>query len=116
MSGQGVPIILNLIAAVFGAVGQFFYQRGSQVLKTTPIWKNYSIHLGVFSFVLVMLLFVKAYQAGGRISVVYPFYATTFVWGYFIGVYANQEPPSGFALAGLALVVLGISLVAYDMK
>lgn len=116
MNGQAFPILLNLIAAVLGAVGQFFYQRGSQVLKTTPIWKNYNIHLGVILFGLVMLLFVKSYQAGGRISVVYPFYATTFVWGYFIGVYVNQEPASGLALIGLAVMIVGISLIAYAMR
>lgn len=63
-----------------------------------------------------MLLFVKAYQAGGRISVVYPFYATTFVWGYLIGVYVNREPASGMALMGLAVMITGITLIAYAMK
>ena len=116
MTGQCIPIILNLIAAFLGAVGQFFYQRGGQLLKTVPLWKNYNIQLGVLSFGLVMLLFVKAYQAGGRISVVYPFYATTFVWGYFIGVYVNREPASSLAVVGLGFMVAGISLIAYAMK
>lgn len=116
MSGQGLPIILNLLAAFLGAVGQFFYQRGSQLIKTVPLWKNFNIHLGILSFGLVMLLFVKAYQAGGRISVVYPFYATTFVWGYFIGVLINREPTNYMALAGLGIMLVGISIIAYSMK
>lgn len=116
MSGQGLPIILNLIAAFLGAVGQFFYQRGGQVLKAVPLWKNYNIQLGILSFGLVMLLFVKAYQAGGKISIVYPFYATTFVWGYFIGVYVNREPTSALAVAGLVVMIAGVSLIAFSMK
>lgn len=116
MNGQGYPILLNLVAAFLGALGQFFYQRGGQQLKEIPLWKNFNIALGILAFTLVMFLFVKAYQAGGRISVVYPFYATTFVWGYFIGVFVNREPASGLALMGLGVVMLGVSLIAFSIK
>lgn len=116
MSGQLYPIFLNLIAALMGATGQFFYQRGGKAIGEVPLWRNYDIALGILSFCIVMFLFVKAYQAGGRISVVYPFYATTFIWGYFIGVWFNKEPLSFIAMSGLMVMLIGISMIAYSIK
>ena len=110
MSGQTIPIVLNLIAALLGAFGQYFYKIGAQKSSLT------AIGIGVVMFIGVMGLFVLAYRQGGRISIVYPFYATTFLWGALIGVFLEREPWSNWYLLGLALILAGLAVIAAHVR
>ena len=110
MMEQKIPILLNLLAAVFGAFGQYFYKNGAQ--KSDLL----SIGIGVLLFIGVMALFVVAYKLGGKISVVYPFYATTFIWGAWIGSYFENEPWTHWNFLGLGLILLGLTVIASQVK
>ena len=66
MTNQLVPIILNLIASVFGAYGQWLYKIGALKLTDQPIWKNYPFLGGMACFTAVMLLFMAGFRLGGR--------------------------------------------------
>ncbi|MBU6374623.1 MAG: hypothetical protein KGQ59_01390, partial [Bdellovibrionales bacterium] len=92
--GQVIPILLNLIAAVFGAAGQYFYKKGADKLGRMPLYQNWEIPLGALLFVGVMGLFIFSFKLGGRLSVTYPMYATTFVWGALMSAFALKEPIS----------------------
>lgn len=111
MSNQFWPIILNLIASVLGAVGQWLYKIGAKDLKEIPIYKNLPFLGGMFSFCLVMALFMIAFRMGGRISVTFPVYALTFVWGTVIGVLVDKEPFNHWQAGGVALVFVGVAVV-----
>lgn len=52
------------------------------------------------------------YKLGGRISVIYPFYVTTFVWGTFIAVYLEKEVVHWPTYLGLAFLLTGLTLIA----
>lgn len=110
MNDQKVPIILNCIAAIFGAVGQWFYKKGSLQIVEKPF--NLYLILGVIMFIGVMVLFVVGYKLGGKISVVYPFYATTFVWGALLGVVLEKESLRWPSVLGLVCIIIGLSLIA----
>ncbi|MGZ3710425.1 MAG: hypothetical protein ACXVBE_01660 [Bdellovibrionota bacterium] len=110
MADQKIPILMNLLAALLGAFGQYFYKVGAQ--KSSLV----SVGIGVALFVGVMALFVLAYRFGGKISVVYPFYATTFVWGALIGVLLEKEPWSNWNLAGLLLILGGLTVIASQVR
>lgn len=110
MADQKIPILLNLLAALFGAGGQYYYKLGAQKSQLLPIL------VGVVLFCAVMALFVFAYRLGGKISIVYPFYATTFIWGALIGVFVEKEPFSQWHLAGLLLILGGLTLIASQVK
>lgn len=112
MNSQTIPIILNLVAALFGAFGQYFYKGGAAKLRLVPIVQNVPLILGVLSFVVVMGLFVASYRLGGRISVVYPVYATTFLWATAIEIFLEKSPVTILHFVGIALVMLGVSLIA----
>ena len=116
MSGQKIPIVLYLVAAVLGAFGQYYYKKGGQILAETGSFLNIPTIVGVVLFCLVMVLFVISYKMGGQISVVYPFYATTFVWGVVIGHFLEKEPIKLSSLVGLAFVLVGVSLMAWSSK
>ena len=107
---QKIPILLNILAAVLGALGQYFYKIGAQ---KSSLW---AIAAGVLMFIGVMGLFVLAYKWGGRISVVYPFYATTFIWGTLIGIWLEKEPWSPWYLVGLIMILGGLAVTAAHVK
>ncbi len=107
-----VPIILYLFAAVAGAFGQYFYKLGGIQMDVVPLYRNFYLFLGIILFCLVMVLFVAAFRLGGRMSVVYPVYATTFIWGMLIAVMIGKEPWSLLQLCGVGTIVAGVILIA----
>ena len=112
LGDQKYPILMNCLAAVAGAFGQYFYKQGGRQLGQTPLYQNFSILIGIGLFCVVMALFVIGYKLGGRISVVYPFYATTFVWGAFIGVFLENESFTSVQWAGTGLLLVGMTMIA----
>jgi len=111
-NSQVLPILLNLVAAVFGALGQWLYKIGASHLKEIPIYKNWQIFVGMLLFCVVMVLFVAAFRLGGRLSVTYPVYATTFVWGMLIAIFLDKEPWAMAQIIGVLLILVGVSLIA----
>lgn len=112
MSNQFYPILLNLIAAFFGAGGQFLYKKGANKISLVPWWQNWQIFLGALFFIAVMALFVQSFKMGGRLSVVYPVYATTFIWGMLLGILIEGEPWNYFQIAGLIFIIAGVAILA----
>jgi len=108
---QRIPIILYLIASIFGALGQYFYKLGGQNVGLIPLYKNWQIFTGMMLFCGVMLLFVISFKLGGRMSVVYPVYASTFIWGTLISVYLAKEPFHWTQLAGVLIISSGVALI-----
>lgn len=111
-ASQLVPVVLNLGAAVLGALGQYMYKLGGNRLGTMPIYRNWTLFAGMAAFCVVMVLFVISFKLGGRLSVTYPIYATTFVWGLMLAVWAEGEVVTTWQVAGVLVILAGVSLVA----
>lgn len=103
-----------VVASFLGALGQFLYKSGAD--KTTASFASYLLNGrilgGVACYVAVMVLFVAAFKKGGALSVLYPIYATTFIWAAFIALIAYGTPIKPVNLAGMALIVCGMWLMA----
>jgi multidrug transporter EmrE-like cation transporter len=108
------PILLFLIAALLGALGQYLYKTGAESSgKNVLTWfTNYRIILGVLCYITIMFLFIIAFRIGAPLTVVYPIYATTFIWGLFIGVLLLGEKVNIPNVAGIILIILGVYLIA----
>jgi drug/metabolite transporter (DMT)-like permease len=113
---QAFPMFLHFVAGIFGALGQYYYKRGGARLGTTPLFENWQIAVGILCFCAVMLLFVFSYKAGGRISAVYPFYATTFLWGALLGKFLDGEPLNATIIAGTLIILLGVTIVGLGAR
>jgi multidrug transporter EmrE-like cation transporter len=108
---QKFPILLNCVAAILGAIGQYCYKKGAT--KTELWFLNSWTFGGIAAFCVVMALFSISYKMGGRISVVYPFYATTFLWGTLLGVLVEREPWQPIYVLGLGLILSGVTVIAW---
>lgn len=111
-TSQLIPIFLNVIAAFVSAFGQYLYQIGAKRIGIDPIYKLWPIFGGIFLFTLVAILFLWSFKLGGRLSVTYPVYASTFIWGTLIGIYLSHEPWSWGQVLGTLIVILGIATIA----
>ena len=113
MTPPAISVILFLIASLFGALGQYLYKSGAQSVEGGFVGylTNWKILSGVVCYIAVMVLFVVAYKKGGQLSVLYPVYATTFVWGALIAMIAYGEPIKPIIIGGMALLFLGMYLM-----
>ncbi|QDT39501.1 hypothetical protein [Stratiformator vulcanicus] len=113
-------IFLFLLASLFGAVGQFLYKSGTEQVTShgqgTSVLSyvaNWRILVGVVCYIAVMVLFVAAFKRGGELRVLYPIYATTFIWAALIGLFAYGTNISLVNIFGMILLILGMFLMGW---
>lgn len=113
MKTPTLSIVLFVLAALFGAVGQYLYKSGAE--RATGSFASYALNArllgGVACYVAVMVLFVAAFKRGGAMSVLYPVYATTFIFAAILAYFAYGEPIKPVNIAGMATLVLGMYLM-----
>ena len=57
------------------------------------------------------VLFVAAFKRGGKLTVLYPIYASTFIWAAVISLVAYGTPIRPLNIVGMALLVAGMFLM-----
>jgi multidrug transporter EmrE-like cation transporter len=105
-----VSIGLFVLAALFGAVGQFLYKSGAERAggSVMSYLANPRLLGGVVCYVAVMVLFVAAFKRGGSLSVLYPIYASTFIFAALIALAAYGTPIKLANICGMVLLVAGM--------
>ena len=72
---------------------------------------NWRLALGVGCYIAVMGLFIAAFKYGGSLTVLYPLYASTFIWAALIGLRAYGTPIRPINVAGMVIIVAGMWLL-----
>ena len=113
MKTPTTSIILFAIAAFLGAVGQYLYKSGADRAGNTIGGYLLNIRLagGVACYVAVMVLFVAAFKRGGEMSVLYPIYASSFIWAALIALAVLGTPIRPVQVGGMLLLVTGMYLM-----
>lgn len=105
-----ISILLFVVASVFGAVGQFLYKSGAEAAGSSVggYLMNWRIGCGVVCYIAVMVLFVAAFRIGGQLQVLYPVYASTFIWAALIAMLAYGVPVKPVNIVGMGLLIAGM--------
>lgn len=113
MTTPAVSIVMFLAAALLGALGQYLYKSGADAAGGTVVSyvANPRLLGGVVCYVAVMVLFVAAFKKGGALTVLYPIYATTFIWAALLALYVYGTPIKPINISGMALLVGGMYLM-----
>ncbi len=113
MTTPAISIGLFLLASLLGAVGQYLYKSGADLAggSLASYALNPRLLSGTVFYVAVMVLFVAAFKKGGSLTVLYPTYATTFIWAAVIAFIAYGTPIKTINVAGMAFLVLGMYLM-----
>ena len=113
MATPAASILMFLVASVLGALGQYLYKSGADAAGSSV--RSYLLNPrllgGVVCYVAVMVLFVAAFKRGGALSVLYPLYASTFIWAALMALVAYGTPIKPVNVAGMALLILGMFLM-----
>ena len=110
MESQLKPVLLNLLAAFVGAIGQYLYKVGAKKISSES-YINWEIVIGAILFCAVMVLFIWAYKIGGNISVTYPVYSLTFLFGMGLGIVVDKELWNVTQFIGAGMIIAGIFVV-----
>jgi drug/metabolite transporter superfamily protein YnfA len=108
-----MSIALFAIAALLGAIGQFLYKAGAEKAHSS-LWSyaiNPRILTGVVCYIAVMVLFVAAFRRGGSPAVLYPVYASTFIWAALIAQVVHKTQITQLNILGMVCLVLGMLLM-----
>ncbi len=113
---QSTPIssvIMFVVAALLGSVGSYLYKSGADGAdgSIASFVLNLRILTGVACYIAVMVLFVAAYRNGGALVVLYPTYATTFIFGAIIALLAYDTPIQLINVLGMVFLVVGMYLM-----
>ena len=108
-----ISIAFFLVAALLGAVGQYLYKSGADAATGGLITYlgNPRLLGGVACYVGVMVLFVSAFKRGGALSVLYPLYASTFIWAAVLSLLVYGTPIRLVNIAGMTLIIAGMYLM-----
>jgi len=113
MTTPTISIVFFLIASFLGALGQYLYKSGADLASgsVASYALNPRLLSGVVCYVAVMVLFVAAFKKGGSLTVLYPIYATTFIWAALIALVVYNTPIKPVNIGGMSLLVLGMYLM-----
>ena len=106
-------IVMFLIAALAGALGQYLYKSGAERAGASlgSYLGNLRLLGGVACYIAVMVLFVAAFRRGGSLTVLYPVYASTFIFAALIALAVYGTPIRPVNVAGMLLLVAGMYLM-----
>ncbi len=106
-----MPIILVLIASFCGASANILFKHASAVIMEVPFYKNAALFAGIFLFTMVLILLLAAFRLGGETFIVYPTYATSYIWIVLLSYKFENAEISKFQILGMFLVALGVSFI-----
>lgn len=105
-------VVYFVLASILGAAGQYLYREGATRGRADgAALINAPLLGGVACYVAVMVLFVMAYRSGGSLRVLYPVYASTFIFGALIAYWAHGDPVRPIHVVGMFLLVAGMALM-----
>ncbi len=108
-----ISIVLFLIASLLGALGQYLYKSGAASAGGSMVsyLVNPRLLAGAACYIAVMVLFVAAFKKGGSLTVLYPLYATTFIWAALLAFIVYGTPIKPVNVTGMGLLVVGMYLM-----
>lgn len=116
MIGELEIIGTTLLSALIAACSQYLMKRHTpefefELEHLRLLATNKALILAIGSYLISLLIYLTALRSG-ELSFVYPTFASTFIFVFFISHFALREHITPRRIAGIAFIILGILLVA----
>ena len=107
-----MALMLIIIACVFASYGALYLKKGTKNLHRNIFsqWRNVKLVSGIALYCISSVFFIISLKFG-ELSVLYPFSSLTYVGVCILSVYKLGEKMNHFKMLGIALIILGVSLV-----
>ena len=117
MLTQTPPLAIGsvLVASVLAAGAPFLFEHGARQLQGRIIdfLMNPYILAGMATYLVVMVFFTYAFRLGGTVRVLYPIYATTFIWAAVLAWFRHGDPIQPVHGVGMLLLMAGIICMSW---
>lgn len=119
MLGIDYVITITVIAAAIVAFAQYLFKKNITKFSMNlsgfvGIAKNRGVVAGVIAYVVGLVFYLYALDSG-QLSFVYPAFASTFVFVVAIARFKLGERVGLARIAGVIMIILGITLVAFSL-
>lgn len=109
-------VIITFIAAFFAAIAQYFFKDalpkfGFNMKEMFALFRNRGIITGIIVYFIGLGFYLYALRSG-ELSFVYPVFSIIFVFVALIGMVKFKEKLGVKRIAGLALIIIGIMIIA----
>jgi multidrug transporter EmrE-like cation transporter len=110
-----MSFIFLSLSILLGAAGQILFKISSSKLETLrpnfeSLVSNYQLFLGLFLYVVSALFYIISLRKI-PLSVAYPSIAVSYVLVMVLSYYLFNEQISYYKMAGIILILLGVSLI-----
>jgi multidrug transporter EmrE-like cation transporter len=110
---------LVFLCTLTGAAAQILMKRGADHTAgagLSGLLTNLPLFIGYCIYGLNTVLIVHAFKQG-HLSVLYPIIALSYVWVTILSpVYFHADHLNGFKIAGVALIVAGVSMIGIGSR
>lgn len=99
------------------STAQLFYKFASEKLRfdVLSLITNYELIVGMMLYAIGGILLILSFR-GGEVTVLYPIYATSYIWVSFLSIYFLGEIMNVFKWSGVFIIITGIALIGYGGK
>jgi len=99
------------------STAQLFWKFGSNKLEFNLLSAITNIELitGIVLYAIAGTLLILSFR-GGEVSVLYPIFATSYIWVSFLSIYFLGEIMNVYKWIGVAAIVMGIVLIGLGSK
>jgi len=116
MLGTAEVVLLTVIAAAIVACAQYVFKKYIHKFKFNlkgmlSLLTNRMVIAGAAIYIMGLFVYLAA-LGSGQLSFVYPAFSSTFIFVMIISHFMLDEKVGYARLAGLALIIIGIALVA----
>ena len=110
-------ILMVLFSTLLTSTAQLFLKLSVKTLKfgALSILTNYYLIMGFLFYAIAGILMIIAFRHG-EVTVLYPIFATSYVWVSFSSHFILGEEITTFRWFGVILIVLGVSLLGLNIK
>lgn len=101
-------IAMVVFCTIITSAGQIFWKFGAMrlpdLLHNWPLWTGFCLH------VIAAAILITSFKTG-EVSVLFPMYATNYVWVSIMSAHFFHEPLNALKWAGMAAVLIGVILL-----
>ncbi len=110
---MGVVLFCTLLTST----AQLFWKFGANKLEFNilSIATNIEIIVGIIMYAIAGTLLILSFR-GGEVSVLYPIFATSYIWVSLLSIYFLGEVMNIFKWLGVFAIIIGIVLIGYGSK
>ncbi len=109
---------LILFSTFLTSTAQLFYKFGAEKIIFSDILSiilNIELWAGMILYGVGGILLILSFR-GGEVSVLYPIFATSYIWVSFLSIYFLNEAMGLFKWLGVFTIMAGIIFIGYGSR